>query len=62
MPAEGRSFRWKRWRKGAGSREWPIAASTLGLIRTRGHISKGGYDVHHGSDSQAASSAATVHR
>ena len=22
MPAEGRSFRWKGWRKGAGSREW----------------------------------------
>ena len=23
MPAEGRDLRWKRWRKGAGSREWP---------------------------------------
>ena len=25
MPAEGRDLRWKRWRKGAGSREWPMA-------------------------------------
>ena len=25
MPAEGRDLRWKRWRKGAGSREWPTA-------------------------------------
>ena len=24
-PAEGRDLRWKRWRKGAGSREWPMA-------------------------------------
>ena len=24
-PAEGRDLRWKRWRKGAGSREWPTA-------------------------------------
>ena len=25
MPVEGRDLRWKRWRKGAGSREWPMA-------------------------------------
>ena len=25
MPAEGRDLRWKRWRKGAGPREWPMA-------------------------------------
>ena len=25
MPAEGRDLRWKRWRTGAGSREWPTA-------------------------------------
>ena len=25
MPVEGRDLRWKRWRKGAGSREWPNA-------------------------------------
>ena len=25
MPAEGRDLRWKGWRKGAGSREWPTA-------------------------------------
>ena len=25
MPAEGRDIRWKRWRKAAGSREWPTA-------------------------------------
>ena len=27
MPAEGRDLRWKRWRKGAGSREWPNGLS-----------------------------------
>ena len=25
MPVEGRDLRWKRWRKGAGSQEWPTA-------------------------------------
>ena len=25
MPAEGRDLRWRRWRTGAGSREWPTA-------------------------------------
>ena len=27
MPAEGRSFRWEGWRKGAGSREWLTPSS-----------------------------------
>ena len=39
MPAEGRSFRWKGWRKGAGSREW-LTPSTPGdeqQCRTSSH-------------------------
>ena len=33
----------------------------LGLIQFRGHVLKGGYDVHDGSDRQAAPRPATVH-
>ena len=33
----------------------------VGLIQFRGHIPKGGYDVHDGSYRQAAPSAATIH-
>ena len=68
VAAYARQMRDGDWRDGSLLRfgyiegEIRLGDGSLALIRTRGHILKGGYDVHHGSDSQAASSAATVHR
>ena len=57
--SSGASLFWKA-ADGTGDVERLLESADVGLIRSRGHFPKGGYDVHDGSHRHAAPGAATV--